>query len=204
MTVWSVADPRFPRLLLPPPTKLGEGNIFTGVCLFTRGYGYLWYQIPSGGGSGYVWGWVCSGGSRIFWRGCVNSQKCYYFSIFLPKTAWKWKNLDPMGEHVPGEPLGSANGMSGDGYVQSGVGIPGGSMSTWMSISGVGMSMGGVCPGVGTHPSRHGNSGGWVATSPPPPDMGTEIQRVTFDKRVVRILLECFFIWAIFPENVWK
>ena len=29
--------------------------------------------------------------------GCANSQKCYYFSIFLPKTAWKWKNLDPGG-----------------------------------------------------------------------------------------------------------
>ena len=30
--------------------------------------------------------------------GRANSQKCYYFSIFLPKTAWKWKNLDPQGE----------------------------------------------------------------------------------------------------------
>ena len=27
--------------------------------------------------------------------GCANSQKYYYFSIFLPKTARKWKNLDP-------------------------------------------------------------------------------------------------------------
>ena len=25
-----------------PPTKLGEGNVFTGVCLFTGG-GYPWY-----------------------------------------------------------------------------------------------------------------------------------------------------------------
>ena len=41
----------------------------------------------------------CSGGSRIFLRGCANSQKCYYFSNFLPKTAWKWKNLDRGGTH---------------------------------------------------------------------------------------------------------
>ena len=30
-------------------------------------------------------------------RLCANSQKCYYFSIFLPKTACKWKNLDTQG-----------------------------------------------------------------------------------------------------------
>ena len=47
---------------------------------------------------------MVSGGSRIFPRGCANSQKCYYFSIFLPKTAWKWKNLDPGGARVPGAP----------------------------------------------------------------------------------------------------
>ena len=53
-----------------------------------------------------------SGGSRIFPRGGANSQKCYYFSIFLPKTAWKWKNLDPQGgARVPGAPLGSANAI---------------------------------------------------------------------------------------------
>ena len=33
--------------------------------------------------------------------GCANSQKCYYFSIFFPKTAWKWKNLDPQGGARP-------------------------------------------------------------------------------------------------------
>ena len=38
-----------------PPTKLGEGNVFTGVCLFTWGR-YVWYQVPSGGG------WVCESG----------------------------------------------------------------------------------------------------------------------------------------------
>ena len=31
------------------PTKLREGNVFTGVCLFT-GVGYLWYHIPLGVG----------------------------------------------------------------------------------------------------------------------------------------------------------
>ena len=39
--------------------------------------------------------------------GCDNSQKCYYFSFFLPTTAWEWKNLDPGG--IPGAPLGSTN-----------------------------------------------------------------------------------------------
>ena len=39
-----------------------------------------------------------SGGSRIFPRGCANSQKCYYFFNILPKAAWKWKNLDSPGD----------------------------------------------------------------------------------------------------------
>ena len=45
-----------------------------------------------------------SGGSRIFLRGCANSQKCYYFAYFLLKTAWKWKNLDPKGGARPWRP----------------------------------------------------------------------------------------------------
>ena len=32
-----------------PPTKLREGNAFTGVCLSTGGVGYPWYQVLSGG-----------------------------------------------------------------------------------------------------------------------------------------------------------
>ena len=43
--------------------------------------------------------------------GCTNSQKCYYFSIFLPKTTWKWKNLQPQGGASLAPPLGSANGQ---------------------------------------------------------------------------------------------
>ena len=41
-------------------------NLLNGVCLVPcsfSGDGYLWYQVPSGGG-GYVWGrgaWVCPG-----------------------------------------------------------------------------------------------------------------------------------------------
>ena len=42
-----------------------------------------------------------SGRSRIFPRGGANSQKCYYFSILSPKTAWKWKNLGPRGGAHP-------------------------------------------------------------------------------------------------------
>ena len=45
-----------------------------------------------------------SGTSRIFPRGCTNSQKCYYFAFFLLKTAWKWKNLDPNGEDIHDAP----------------------------------------------------------------------------------------------------
>ena len=47
-------------------------------------------------------------GSRIFPRGVRNLPKLLLFFKFLPKTAWKWKNLDPRGG-VPGAPLGSAN-----------------------------------------------------------------------------------------------
>ena len=37
--------------------------------------------------------------------GCTNSQKCYYIAYFLPKTAWKWKNLGPQGAAcIPGGP----------------------------------------------------------------------------------------------------
>ena len=60
---------------LPPANEfqiLGEGNVFTGVCLFIRD-GYPWYQIPSGVGmSGPFWGgewvclgWVCPGGGYV-------------------------------------------------------------------------------------------------------------------------------------------
>ena len=67
-----------------PSTKLGEGNVFTGVCHSVRGWvgrgylgyqvpsrgwvslvprpfwGYLWYQVPSR--DGYAWSQVPSGG----------------------------------------------------------------------------------------------------------------------------------------------
>ena len=53
---------------------------------------------------------INSGGSRIFPRGGANSQKCYYFSILSPKTAWKWKNLGPQGGGASlAPPLRSAN-----------------------------------------------------------------------------------------------
>ena len=38
-----------------------------------------------------------SGGSRIFPRGVRQLPKLLLFFKFLPKTAWKWKNLDPQG-----------------------------------------------------------------------------------------------------------
>ena len=36
-------------------------------------------------------------------------QKTYYLAIFLPKTAWKWKKMDPEGVARAWRPLGSAN-----------------------------------------------------------------------------------------------
>ena len=59
-----------------------------------------------------IWVWICvlfqsniSGGSRIFPRGGRQLPKVLLFFNFLPKTAWKWKNLDPRGgARVPGAP----------------------------------------------------------------------------------------------------
>ena len=47
-------------------------------------------------------------------RGCANSQKCYYFSIFFPKSAWKWKNLDPQGARPSCPSLGSTIAPAAD------------------------------------------------------------------------------------------
>ena len=40
--------------------------------------------------------------------GGANSQSGCANLFFRPKTAWKWKNLDPGGGGVPGAPLRSA------------------------------------------------------------------------------------------------
>ena len=46
---------------------------------------------------------VHSGGSRIFPGGAPTPKLLLYFT-FLPKTAWKWKNLDPRGGARPWRP----------------------------------------------------------------------------------------------------
>ena len=58
--------------------------------------------------------------------GASTLKRAIIFQFLCRKLHENERIWTPMGEHVPGEPLGSANGMSGDGYVQSGVGIPGG------------------------------------------------------------------------------
>ena len=60
----------------------------------------------------WIQGDLLSGGSRIFPRGGRQLPKLLLFFTFLPKTAWKWKNLDPQGgggRASLAPPLGSAN-----------------------------------------------------------------------------------------------
>ena len=68
----------------------------------------------------------------IFWRGPSNGPRfprrgggapskvgvpTYYLAQFLPKTAWKWKNLDPeRGRASLAPPLRSANGTTKESY----------------------------------------------------------------------------------------
>ena len=53
---------------------------------------------------------ISSGGSRIFPGGGRQLPKVLLFFNFFPKTAWKWKNLDPQrGRASLAPPLGSAN-----------------------------------------------------------------------------------------------
>ena len=74
-----------------PQTKFGEGNVFTGVCLFT-GEGVLYTLHVS---------WDSSGGSRISPEaggGSPTSKldvKSYYLVNLFPKTAWNWKKFGP-------------------------------------------------------------------------------------------------------------
>ena len=64
--------------MLPPQTKLREGNVFTGICLSMGEGGYLWSQIcpgvrwvslvpgPFQGAGGE--GWVCLRYARVGWN----------------------------------------------------------------------------------------------------------------------------------------
>ena len=53
-------------VLLPPATKLGQGNVFTGVCDSVNGG----LGVPPPGGGGLLWGVFCSGGC-LFPGGCL-------------------------------------------------------------------------------------------------------------------------------------
>ena len=88
-----------------PPLALVSQNVCNWWLIrvaWVVSFGFFFPKILGGVGD------LRSGRSRIFLRGYANSQKCYYFSIeievktyysistiFSPKTAWKWKNLDP-------------------------------------------------------------------------------------------------------------
>ena len=67
---------------------------FTGLRLFCF-FGKIWCSLNQNNKG-------ISGGSRIFLRGAPTPKikmgvLTYYFALFLPRTAWKWKNLDPGG-----------------------------------------------------------------------------------------------------------
>ena len=53
-----------------------------------------------------------SGGSRIFLSWGLQLPECMliYYLLFLPKTAWKWKNFDRWDGAFPGDLPWSANG----------------------------------------------------------------------------------------------
>ena len=74
-----------------------------------------WTRFPREGAPTYYLSKCCqncmkiSGWSRIFPRGVRQLPIWDYFTIFLPKTAWKWKNLDLGGGTHPWRPLRSAN-----------------------------------------------------------------------------------------------
>ena len=69
----AMADPGFPRLTNPNGRGAPQPIIWSNFLNLT------------------------SGGSRIFARGVRQLPKFLLFFKFLPKTAWKWKNLDPQG-----------------------------------------------------------------------------------------------------------
>ena len=82
-----------------PPTKLGEGNIFTGVChsVHKGGIGYHWSQVPSWslvpcpfGGVGYLWSHVPSWGVKVS-GGRVSGDRVYPLPGYSTPT-WKYKS----------------------------------------------------------------------------------------------------------------
>ena len=71
----------------------------------------IWYHSHLWRKRRTVNGWSqFSGGSRIFPRGCANSQKYYYFSIFCRKLHENERIWTPRGGRASlAPPLGSAN-----------------------------------------------------------------------------------------------
>ena len=88
------------------PPKLGEGNVFTGVCLFTEGgwvslvpgpfWGYPWYKVHSMEGlcpeGMYEGGYVQGGGSPQYGLEGVGTQTILYWHLVVATThaVGKW------------------------------------------------------------------------------------------------------------------
>ena len=80
--------------LLPAATKLGQGNIFTSVCLSTGGGGLVW-RVSNFSGGGFS---NFSGGSPIF-RGGSPNFFFFFFSISLPVKNFFWDAPNPPPPH---------------------------------------------------------------------------------------------------------
>ena len=81
---------------LPAATELGQGNIFTSVCLSTGGGGLVWSRGVSnfsGGLQFFRAGWrvVClhffAGGLQFFWRSPNFRGSSNFFFKFFPKIS---------------------------------------------------------------------------------------------------------------------
>ena len=92
------------RLLLPNmPTKKVWSFFFNFIAPTFEGR--CQPPPPHSRNPGCIFCLITSGGSRIFPGGGRQLPKVLLFFNFLPKTAWKWKNLDPQGgARVPGAP----------------------------------------------------------------------------------------------------
>ena len=98
-------------MLLAPLSEILDLQPVHAYCILLQGMLHInnsQWEDPGNGDTVSQWLWnsqrttgkvsLSNGGSRIFPMGVRQLPNWDYFTIFfLPKTAWKWKNLDPGG-----------------------------------------------------------------------------------------------------------